>query len=306
MVQKKDFFPGFSALSGQVYIRHPDAQSDAVERPTDPRAVLIYSWGDGQPKNLIKYADGYRDLFPCSTQIVVLAPISTAMWSNLDQRTQAMRPVIDAIFPKASNDDREVENREDRVLAHIMSNTGGINYAATLNAYRAVHDRPMPHHLLVFDSTPGSVFMTRENLARWSRAMALGTANWFPWPFAVTQTLWAGFLCGNRVLEWVIGKEPAPVFSVKAIIDPYYETKDTRHLYVYSEDDDLIPYEDIEEHIAEARKRGYKSDNHMFKGMYDICKCFRKNTGALFERLGIEQRASLLTQHKVLVEDYLS
>ncbi|KAL6823243.1 DUF829 domain-containing protein [Trichoderma camerunense] len=264
--EKKDFFPGFEALSEQVYIRHPDAQSEAVKRPTDPRAVLIYSWGDGQPKNLVKYADGYRNLFPCSTQIVVLAPISKAMWSNLDQRTLSMRPVIDAIFPKESEDDEDSQKVEDRVLAHIMSNTGGINYAATLNAYRLVHDKPMPHHLLVLDSTPGSVIMTRENLGRWSRAMALGTANWFPWPFAVTQTLWAGFLCGNRFIEWVIGKEPAPAFSVKAVINPYYETKDTRHLYIYSEDDDIIPYQDIEEHIAQARKRGYKSDNHMFKG----------------------------------------
>lgn len=47
--------------------------------------------------------------------------------------------------------------------------------------------RPLlPHQLLIMDSTPGSSDLSWGNVTRWSRAMALGAAAWFPWSFAVT------------------------------------------------------------------------------------------------------------------------
>ncbi|GAB0132187.1 hypothetical protein EsDP_00000630 [Epichloe bromicola] len=67
-----------------------------------------------------------------------------------------------------------------------MSNTGAVNYATTLNAYQETFGHSMPHQLLAMDSTPGSSDLSWGNVTRWSRAMALGAAAWFPWPFAVT------------------------------------------------------------------------------------------------------------------------
>ncbi|KAH8696227.1 hypothetical protein BGW36DRAFT_297453 [Talaromyces proteolyticus] len=264
-------FPGFTALSDQIFIRQPDKENEdnsTHSKPHHVRATLIFGWGDAQPKNLVKYADGYRELNPDSTQIVVLAPISKAVYMSLEQRTQAMMPIVDALFPTSPNTQAEQTgmSQEHRILVHVMSNTGGIFLAATLNAYREVYNEPLPHDLLVLDSTPGSPVMTFKNLIIWSRGMTLGTANWFPWPFVVTQSLWGVFLSTNRFFEWLIGRVPASVFSVAALINEEFETKKARQLYLYSQEDELIPYEDIESHIAEAKIRGYDVDTCVFRG----------------------------------------
>lgn len=149
-----------------------------------------------------------------------------------------------------------------------MSNTGGVNLAATMHAFKGIHgpEAALPHSLLVMDSTPGGTNFTWGNLGRWSRAMALGTAGWFPWPFAVTQAVWAVALSLNGLYEWMIGREAAGAWSRKAANNEAYEAKGARKLYIYSKEDDLIGYEDIETHAAETRGLGWKADTQVFQG----------------------------------------
>jgi hypothetical protein len=179
-------FSGFTALSDQIFIREASLK-DRVGSETDPKTVMIYGWGDCLPKHIVKYADGYRELYPLAKQVVVLSPIVRAMYSDLRKCSEHMMPALRAAFDDA-------ESREDLILVHTMSNTGAVNYGATLNAYRKLYNKALPHQLLVLDSTPGSTDMTSSNVARWSRAMAIGTANWFPWPFVATQSIWIIFL----------------------------------------------------------------------------------------------------------------
>lgn len=257
-------FPGFIAHSDQVFSRASEAAQTTEQKilpkhQNDPTTVLLYGWGDGIPKHVAKYADGFRQLYPYATQIVVLSPISKAMFSNLRQRTDYMLPVLKVLF---NNDDID----SSRVLVHTMSNTGAVNYAATLNAYQEAHGHPMPHQLLVMDSTPGSTELSWGNVSRWSRAMALGTAAWFPWPFVITQAIWGAFLVFNSLYGWMIGRQSAGQWSVRAVNHALYETKAARRLYLYSKEDDLILWEDIERHVAETRPLGWEADAELFSG----------------------------------------
>ena len=189
----------------------------------------------------------------------MLSPIAKAMFSDLRQRTAHMEPVLRAAFAGKGDDERSV-------LVHTMSNTGAVNYAATLNAYREAHGAPLPHQMLVMDSTPGSTGMTPSNVGRWSRAMAMGTAAWFPWPAVVTQAIWSLFLVLNGLYAWTIGRESAGSWSRRAANDAGYETRAARKLYLYSQDDDLISWEDIEAHVAETREGGWAADTEVFRG----------------------------------------
>jgi hypothetical protein len=261
-------FPGFQALSDQVFVRDAPPVDDKLVATTpasksDPTVIIIYSWGDGRPKHVLKYSKGYQELFPRAKQIIVLSPIMKALYQDLGQRSTAMEPVVTAAFRHSPTTNM---HNEEVVLAHAMSNTGGINYAATLHAYQRLYNRPMPHQMVVVDSTPGSPYLSVENLGRWSRAMALGTAAWFPWPFAVTQGIWGTFICANRCFEHLSGREAASVFSNHAVNDETYEDKASRRLYIYSKEDELIYWKDIESHIATAQERGYKTDTKVFSG----------------------------------------
>jgi hypothetical protein len=257
-------FPGYRALSPVILVSNDSACMDigyeSQASQNDPTTVIIYGWGDGQPKHVAKYADGYRTLYPQAKIIMVLAPILGTIYQSVERRTESMGPVIDEVFPTP------YENNE-RVLIHVMSNTGVVAFASTLNCYRARYGETMqlPYTFLVFDSTPGGTDFA-DNAVRWSRAMTVGTKAWFPWPVAMTQAMWFMFLCATNAPEYLAGKETLAAFSRRAMNDMGLCSRDGSRLYLYSKEDDLIGWEDIEDHATIARSKGYKTMTELFVG----------------------------------------
>ncbi|KEY68763.1 hypothetical protein S7711_00634 [Stachybotrys chartarum IBT 7711] len=260
MAAKSPAFPGFVSLTDQIFVREPDA-GDAPAPSHHPDIVMIYGWGDGLPKHVAKYCDGFRTLYPQAKQVAVLSPIGRAMFSNLEQRSKFFLPLIYNLFPST-----ELPAKKPSILVHTMSNTGAVNFYATVYAFHQLYKQPFPHKLIVMDSTPGSTDFSLDNLGRWSRAMAYGTAGWFPWPFVVTQGIWATSITVSTGIGYVLGNESAGGWSAKAALDYTYEPKDARKLYMYSKEDDLIGWEDIELHASKARELGWSTDIESFQG----------------------------------------
>lgn len=186
------------------------------------------------------------------------------MAQSLNQRVRSMQPVITEAFPLQDVSTTSIDQHS--VLVHIMSNTGGLNFAASLEAYKRAFGRPLAHSLLVFDSTPGSLDYSPTNVGRLSRAMTIGTAAWFPWPFSVTHVLWAVFLYALRGIEMVLSRENAPVFSSKAVNNESLATRSAQRLYMYSKEDAIVWWENVESHAAEATTRGYEVECMVFEG----------------------------------------
>ncbi|KAM0543810.1 hypothetical protein ACHAPJ_012117 [Fusarium lateritium] len=258
---RRDIFPSFTALSDRVFVRHGEASASAASTVGQPRAIIIYAWGDALPKHVLKFADGYRQLYPQAKQIAVLAPISKGFLDHVDKRSKEMHPVIHEAFPEGTPD-----ASNNSVICHVMSNSGCGNYAATLNAYKDLYNRPLAHQLTVWDSAPGDPTFTWENLKCWSNAMAIGTASWFPWPVFVTRCIWGLFLSAIHFHDYVTGREPTPIFSKRVCLDESYETKQSSRLFLYGKDDIMIPWQQIEQNIADFRKNGFQSDAVQFQG----------------------------------------
>ncbi|CAI6098876.1 hypothetical protein V2G26_001983 [Clonostachys chloroleuca] len=251
---------GFVPVSDQIYVREPEPTTEGTIVPTDhPNAVVIYGWGDGLPRHLVKYAEGFRALFPNAKQVLVLSPINKALLTKNERRGDGMMPVIDAMFSEKPSSDF-------KILLHVMSNTGGINYIATLDAYNRRYGEAMPNRLVCLDSAPGSSDLTFENLERWSRAMALRTAKLFPLPFVATQVLMCMMLVLNGCVQRILLRESSATWGLKIGQSEKYVRMDTRYLYLYSKEDDLVGYKDVEKHAAEARQRGWQAETEMFNG----------------------------------------
>ncbi|KAI1421829.1 hypothetical protein F5Y12DRAFT_717995 [Xylaria sp. FL1777] len=265
MTVEASAFPGYTPISNRIFIRNEKSSLDSESTrskttATDPTTILIYGWGDGSPRHVSKYSEGYHALFSSARIVVVINSIFAATTQTLPKRTEAMRPIIDTCFPTK-------DNESERVIMHIMSNTGGIYAAATLNAYRERHgqDAVLPHHLCVSDSTPGSLNFGSE-VWRWSRAMAMGVPKWFPLPFKFTQALCAAFLFVANYLAIAVGIEPSGVHSARIFTEHGYATPKALRLFCYSKEDDLIYWEDLEEQAANARSKGYNTVLEEFKG----------------------------------------
>lgn len=252
---------GFQKLSNQVYMQQGNP---GPGEPSQPTTVVIYGWGDARPRHVAKYISGYRQLFPHARIVVVFSPILKALYQTLEARSKTMLPVVEAVHPQIPNE-AEGESRE-RVLLHVMSNTGGMNCAATMNAYtKHTGGKIFPHDMLVCDSTPGSTHFL-PNVGPWSRAMALGAARWLPWPFIITQALAAMFLGTLHGFGWLIGATSAAEFSTGAVNDPRLSDVSAKRLYLYSKEDDIIHWEDVEKHAADARQKGWSVSAEMFEG----------------------------------------
>ncbi|KAJ9138208.1 Transmembrane protein 53 [Pleurostoma richardsiae] len=255
---------GFQKLSEEVYLR--PSQSEGVKSiEGDPATVIIYGWGDANPKHLAKYIEGYQKLFPQARLVVIFSSMLKIMQNSLEQRSEKMVPVIDAVFG-----DKGGRNTEHGgILIHAMSNMGGMSLASTLHAYQrlstAPESSPMPHTLLVLDSTPGSTHFL-SNIGPWSRAMAIALKPPFPWPTLFTQALAALFLGLIHGLGWLLGRTSAAEFSVKAVNDSQFASKDAARLYLFSEADEIISWKDIVQHAAEAREQGYDVETEVFDG----------------------------------------
>ncbi|KAH8197466.1 hypothetical protein TruAng_008361 [Truncatella angustata] len=253
--QDTNAFLEFTKLSNQVYLR-PATHSDVLSSsPTDPTAILIYAWGDSLPRHLNKYILGYLLLYPNAKIILILGPMVKLFYQSLEQRSHNMETVVNALTGAG-----------ERVLVHGMSNTGGVNYAATLHAYRRMNPgKTFPHVLSVFDSTPGSTSV-RTNIGPWSRAMAIGAASWFPGPMIIPQFFAMIFLLGLHGMLYLRGIPSPAVFSTKAVNDPDFEGLKARRIYLYGTHDEIIQWQALEEHAAQAKQRGYQTDLERFEG----------------------------------------
>ncbi|KAI1053107.1 hypothetical protein LB506_009982 [Fusarium annulatum] len=245
---------GFKTINAKLLVSEENSEKVPADHPA---AVVIYGWGDGLARHVGKYAEGYRALFPHSKILIILSPISDAMFTGLETRTRAMQHVID-------NLDGLLDEKTAPILIHSMSNTGAISYATTLKAFRDKNGRQMPHQLLVLDSTPGNPFWSWERLGQWSHAMALGTAKFFPWPFVITKGIWGFVLTLDVVIKKLTGGEPSGAFALRVVDDTNYETLDSKRLYLYSKEDQIISHMDIEGYIAESQQRGYETRQELF------------------------------------------
>ncbi|KAH7316496.1 hypothetical protein B0I35DRAFT_409688 [Stachybotrys elegans] len=260
MSVKAPAFPGFTPLNDQIYFRDADTTT-TTKPPNHPDVVVIYGWGDGLPRHVSKYTDGFAALYPHARIYAILSPIAKAIFSGLEARARHMTPLIQHLFPNGHK-----PSDDPSILVHTMSNTGAVNFYATAYHFAQAFNRPFPHKLVIMDSTPGGTDLTIDNLTRWSRAMSLGTARFFPWPFVVTQAIWATGIFFSTCVGHVVGSEPAGAWARKASVNLAYEPRDSLKLYLYSKEDDLIGYEDIELHVAEAKELGWKTEVEIFEG----------------------------------------
>ncbi|KAK4161912.1 hypothetical protein QBC43DRAFT_91805 [Cladorrhinum sp. PSN259] len=262
----------FTRLSKQVYVQTPPSFPPSPSS-NEPTTIVIYGWGDALPKHLTKYVAGFRTLYPSAKIILIFSPILKALYQTLEVRATTMIPVIEAIYgPNSYYSDLPATVKshpvKEKILLQVMSNTGGMNCAATLYAFHKATkgQQRLPYSLMICDSCPGSTEFL-PNVGPWSRAMAVGTSSVLPFiPFIITQSLAAVFLACLHGFGWIIGATSAAEYSVAAVNNPTLSENSSKRLYLYSKEDDIIHWADIEAHAADARSKGWSVSAEMFEG----------------------------------------
>jgi hypothetical protein len=160
------------------------------------------------------------------------------------------------------------------ILVHILSNGGSSSVANLYEQYAVTagegDDERLPRHVTIFDSSPGVWHMSRAvafvsvGLPHIQRMLAA--------PFLYTfAAIWS---CAVAVglLDDSLGK------WYTSHNDEVGNASEVRRVYVYSREDVLIDYEDVERHAAEAKASGFEVRLDRYEGSAHVAH-LRKDEG---------------------------
>lgn len=209
---------------------------------SDPDLIFLAGWMDASPRNLAKYTAGYERLYPSARIIAITTTSIDAAFLPHSSNLKRIQPALDILCTLPS---------ESKVLVHFFSVGGAWTTCLVAKEYHAKTGRPLPVTGMVLDSTPG-----RVKYAYTIRAFAVALPKQ-PILNALTNI-------GIRIMfflyvfaYWVSGKPDLIARTRADLNNKAYFAMDAKRLYVYSEADDKVAWEFVEEHIEEARGLGY-------------------------------------------------
>lgn len=251
-----------------LYEPPPSASSvSSVAKPNDhaPSLIILCTWlGGASPQRINKYITGHHAVHPSSAILVITTQIAEMAWLPFTAVHARLQPARDVIRRFTS---RSVAQEEGpSVLLHIFS-SGGCNVAIQLalsflsqNQDHSELEKTQEseafefgQHIraIVFDCCPGDSSFTRlynaaaVSLPRAPPSRAIGTALLYPAIGLIYTLQNTGIMSSIDDLRLQLN-DPALFGSV------------ARRLYLYSREDRMVRWQDVESHLEDARsKQGY-------------------------------------------------
>lgn len=251
-------FEGFARLGPNSYLyeapRSEDPFRDQVS-PPHPDVILFMSWLDAQPKHIAKYTEYYKTLFPNAGIILVTSSTKETILRSKANDTRLFSPIAATLQALPPN---------TRILLHSFSNGGLSNTALTTKEYNLRTNAPLPIQAHIFDSSPGYPRF-------WADIQALRAG--LPKNFIIRNLATAMLLIAYvaaRTFWWVKGVEH-PIKTYGALVNRQeLFSKKVPRAYIYSREDAMVQWRDVEDHMAKAKGLGYEVRGELFEGTQHV------------------------------------
>jgi Eukaryotic protein of unknown function (DUF829) len=251
----------FQNLGSGVSFYQPIAtnfnENSHVSLTKDPDLIVMLTWFAASPRHIAKYTDSHRKVFPTSPILL----ITTTTWdvSTKPKFVERRRftPVVDIITKVTKS--KEAPN----IIFHLFSNGDAFSHNGLTNELRAAGFEKHPGRMLIFDSTPGH--------GRYEPTLASilpAVLDSFPRTPVISVPLGSS----TRALFWLLwtAQETFSGNLIEAareeINNADFISKDVLRIYLYSVVDEMVPWEDVEEHSKEARELGWDVNMVKFQG----------------------------------------
>jgi hypothetical protein len=234
----------FKRLNGSISIHEPTTTSSSSNGPD---LILICGWMDAQPRHIAKYTAAYEKLYPSARILVVTTTAIDAAfvtWAANYKRVDLVLEILYTLPPDA------------KFLLHLFSNGGAFTNNLIANRYRERTGKTLPTTAIILDSTPGRA--TYEATVR-AFAVALPKNLVFKVLGILALRLVFGLYRLAYHLKGLLVQEGHMDLVERVRVD--LNTKSlidvgSPRLYIYSEADDMVHWQFVEEHIEEAEKLG--------------------------------------------------
>ncbi|KAK7735262.1 hypothetical protein SLS53_007652 [Cytospora paraplurivora] len=273
----------FTRISELVYLYRPSngqkpsansgSSASTSASTKSPKLIIVASWMDAREPHIAKYTTRLQALYPDSP-IVLIRSFTQQVTIKARSHPRQIEPavsIIRSVVAEAEGGGRRRGGGGEvpDILLHVFSNGGSTTlkhlYGLYADSARPGEAAGLPTHVTIFDSAPGRW--------HWGRTVAAFTAS-------LAGTSWALRLVMRPLLHlmcavyWILyvpwGRSGAMEQSWLVHNDRAKNLFECRRTYIYSEEDDLIAYRDIEDHAAAADEAGYVSRLEKFSGSQHV------------------------------------
>lgn len=273
----------FTRISNLVYLYRPgpsDGRKPSAPPGTSvstpavgaPKLILLASWMDAREPHIAKYTARYQALYPGSPILLIrcFAKTLTINARHHPKELEPAVPVIRSVVAEAGGGDARAGGRQaPDMLVHVFSNGGSATLRHLYGVY-AASARPgeptaLPAHVTIFDSAPG-----RWQWGRTVTAFMMSVAGMI-WPVRLVAWAILNIFCAYEWAVHVLLRRPG--FLERTWVahnDRGLNASERRRAYIYSEEDKLVDYRNIEEHAAVAAAGGYVPTLEKFGGSQHV------------------------------------
>ncbi|MCJ1253898.1 hypothetical protein MMC24_001712 [Lignoscripta atroalba] len=249
--QAVDPLGSLTRLGPSVYLRDPSlSTSSANNSVRGRRTIILCTWMGATSRNIATYVAGYVRLDPTARIILIRNSIPNMVYRAASVQQRDLRPVVEAI---CAEPDRPL-------LVHLFSNAGAQQTCVLAAAYRAATGRLLPVQAMIFDSTPGQV--TFSNI---KAVMAYELPREWYWRLPGLAAVYV-LLFVYWMVARIIGRLDIVSRSRNDLNDVRLIEKDAERCYIYAEADELVSWQDVEEHCDDAEARGWRTTREKFEG----------------------------------------
>ncbi|KAI9758707.1 MAG: hypothetical protein M4579_002882 [Chaenotheca gracillima] len=243
-------------LSANVYLQ--ESKSEGIgnsikhgpSKAAPPNTILLFTWMDAPKRPIAKYVAGYAAHYPSSRIILVTSEQADFMYRTEATQRKRLEPVINAV--QADN--------EARVLVHLFSNGGGAQTCRVAALYRKTTGKLLPFQGLILDSAPGGRdYMS--GVRAFSQALPKQFFLRLIGLVAIHLTIVSAFVIG------VVFRKESPIARIaRNLNDAKLMDPRASRSYIYSESDELVPWQEVEQHSIEAEQKGWIVRREKFQG----------------------------------------
>ena len=246
-------FPGMVQLSPSVYLYTPTNQGSSGTPA--PKALVLCTWMNARPVHIKKYIVGYQALFPTARIILIRSSTPDVTYRSTATLRGRIEPAVALIRAACAQDTSNPE-----ILLHAFSNGGSHQSITLLRNYLSATGHKFPIHAKILDSCPG-----RGNFGRSYLALSE--------PFA-RQPIYIRFLgsisvililCIFGVLVFLFRIEN-PIETIRQGLNDRQITRETNRVYIYSDVDPMVHWQEVEDHADDAGMKGYAVHLEKFEG----------------------------------------
>ncbi|KAJ3976081.1 hypothetical protein EV361DRAFT_367889 [Lentinula raphanica] len=243
--------------------------SNALEPSNTPSIILVFGWMGAKLSHILKYTNVYREMYPDAMQIIVQSR-PQFFWSSDRTRMNDLVPVAEILEARGCIETKpekplEFSDSEPRILVHSFSNGGGMQMYTLGKLLRARLKSSSPNSrqtkprmsAMVIDSCPANATL-RGALRAFTAALPKSSR--LRIPLIIFIILIYSF---NSFKNWVFGIYPIFERLKRGLLRKSPEggvlpwtTEKTPRMYVCSRKDELVPFEQVEEHVKEAKGQG--------------------------------------------------